>query len=75
MSNKVSFNIYLAMTENGAWIVTENEEDVLSDLKEQVGDYDHARIVKVTVSMAPPMGSLKMQEVFVDSPDEVAAAA
>lgn len=65
MTDKVACEIYLAMNEDGGWIVTDQEDEALSKLGEDQGGYQ-ARIVRLTVKMAPPV----MTEATVDIPDE-----
>jgi hypothetical protein len=62
---KINCEIYLAMNEDGGWIVTNDEGEALSALAENEGGW-LARVVKVTVKMAPPV----MAEATVDVPDE-----
>jgi hypothetical protein len=56
----IDCEIYLAMNEDGGWIVTNDEGDALTQLSENEGGY-LARVVKVTVKMTPP----KMTEATV----------
>jgi hypothetical protein len=56
----IDCEIYLAMNEDGGWIVTNDESDALTQLSENEGGYQ-ARVVKVTVKMTPP----KMTEATV----------
>jgi hypothetical protein len=65
MTDKKTIEVFIAMNEDGDWIVEPDESDALSKLAEDVGGY-HARVVKLTVKMAPP----KMTEATVDVPDE-----
>lgn len=64
-TNKVEVEIYIAMNEDGAWIVTNDESDALTTLNAFVGGYC-GRVVKLTVKMAPPV----MSEAEVDVADE-----
>jgi hypothetical protein len=57
--------IFIAMNEDGDWIVETDESDALNKLSEDAGGY-HARVVKLTVTMSPP----KMTEAKVVVPDE-----
>jgi hypothetical protein len=57
--------IYLAMNEDGDWIVETDESDALSKLADDVGGY-HGRVVKIIVKMSPPV----MTEAEVTVPDE-----
>ncbi len=65
MTEKVVCEIYLAMNEDGGWVVTNDESEALSNLTEIEGGY-HARVVKLAIKMAPPV----MTETVVDVPDE-----
>lgn len=58
--------LWIAMNEDGDWIVTTEESDALSDLIENQGGY-YARVVKVIVRMTPPV----VPETTVDVPDDV----
>ena len=53
MTGKVKCEIWIAMNEDGDWVVVQDESEALSQLAEQVGGY-YARVAKVTVHMAPP---------------------
>jgi hypothetical protein len=64
--SKVTCEIFLAMNEDGDWIVETDESEALSKLAEDQGGY-HARVVKIAVKMTPPM----MTAASVDVPDEV----
>lgn len=65
MTDKVTCEIFLAMNEEGEWIVTDLEEHALEKLAEDMGGY-HARVVKLTVKMSPPV----MSEATITVPDE-----
>jgi hypothetical protein len=65
MTEKTTCEIYIAMNEDGGWVVTNDESEALSKLGEDEGG-SLARVVKVTVKMAPPV----MFEATVDVPDE-----
>jgi hypothetical protein len=65
MSNKVTCEIFVAMHEDGGWIVTNDESDAASKLFEDEGGY-HCRVVKIIVKMAPPV----MAEATVEVPDD-----
>jgi hypothetical protein len=69
MTDKKTCEIFIAMNEDGDWIVETDESDALSKLAEDAGGY-HARVVKLTVKMTPP----KMTEATVDVPDEAGQA-
>jgi hypothetical protein len=62
---KIDCEIYIAMNEDGGWIVCTDESEALTQLGEQEGGYT-ARVVKVTVKMTPP----KMAEATVTVTDE-----
>jgi hypothetical protein len=65
MTDKVTCEIFIAMNEDGGWIVCTDDSEALSNLAESEGGY-HARVVKLTVKMTPPA----MTEAEVDVPDE-----
>jgi hypothetical protein len=65
MTDKIACEIYLAMNEDGDWIVTADESEALEKLAEDCGGY-HARTVKLTMKMAPPV----MTKVAIEVPDE-----
>jgi hypothetical protein len=65
MTNRVNCEIFIAMNEEGDWIVTHDESDALNQLSNDVGGYQ-ARVVKVTVTMAPPV----MAEAEIEIPEE-----
>jgi hypothetical protein len=65
MTEKINCEIFIAMNEDGGWIVGADESEALSALAESEGGY-HARVVKITVKMAPPV----MTEAAIDVPDE-----
>lgn len=54
MSTIVDVDVYIAMNEEGDWIVTSDESKALSELGEHQGGY-HARVVKISISMSPPV--------------------
>jgi hypothetical protein len=62
---KIDCEIYIAMNEDGGWIVTSDDSEALSTLAENEGGW-LARVVKVTVKMTPPV----IAEATVDVPDE-----
>lgn len=49
----VDVELFVAMNEEGDWVVVTEESEALTELGEQQGGY-HARVVKVTVKMSPP---------------------
>jgi hypothetical protein len=65
MSDKVQCEIFVAMNEDGDWVVVAEESEALEKLAGDVGGYQ-ARVVKVTVKMAPPV----LSETEVEVPDE-----
>jgi hypothetical protein len=65
MTEKKTCEIFLAMNEDGDWIVTDEESAALEKLAEDQGGY-HARVIKVVIKMSPPA----MTEATVDVPDE-----
>ena len=65
MTTKIDCEIFIAMNEDGDWVVTNEESEVLDILSENVGG-GLARVVKVTVKMAPPV----MPQAIVDIPNE-----
>lgn len=65
MSEKIRCEIFIAMNEDGDWVVLDDESEAINQLSENAGGY-HARVVKVTVKMAPP----KMTEAEVEVSDE-----
>jgi hypothetical protein len=65
MTDLVSCEIYLAMNEDKDWIVTDDESAALEKLAEDQGGY-HARVVKVTVRMSPPV----MAEATAEVPND-----
>jgi hexokinase len=62
---KTTVEIFIAMNENGDFIMIKEESEALEILALDCGGY-HARVVKVTVKMAPPV----MTETEVEVPDE-----
>lgn len=64
MSEMIECEIYLAMNEDGGWIVTEDEADALNELGAQQGN-NIGRVVKLVVKMTPPQA----QEIIVQVPD------
>jgi hypothetical protein len=62
---KIDCEIYIAMNDDGGWIVTTDDSQALSTLAENEGGW-LARVVKVTVKMTPPV----MAEATADVPDE-----
>jgi hypothetical protein len=65
MADKVICEIFIAMNEEGDWIVTDQEEEALSKLAEDQGGY-LGRVVKIKVKMTPPV----MTEAEVEVSDE-----
>lgn len=64
MTEPVECEIWIAMNEEGGWIVCKDESDALQMLNEDEGGW-HARVVKLTVKMTPPQA----QEITVTVPD------
>lgn len=62
---KIEFELFIAMNEDGDRVVTEEESEALNKLAEECGGYC-ARVVKIKVKMAPPV----ITEVAVDVPDD-----
>ena len=65
MTKLIDCELWLAMNEDGDWIVTNDEGEALERLAEDAGGYQ-ARVVKVTVKMSPPA----MAEATVTIPDD-----
>ena len=55
---------FLAINEDGGFVVCKDESDVLQMLSEDEGGW-HARVVKLVVKMTPPQA----QEITVTVPD------
>ena len=64
MTEPVECEIWLAMNEDGDWIVTCDEADALNELGAQQGG-NIGRVVKLVVKMTPPQA----QEITVTVPD------
>jgi hypothetical protein len=62
----IDCEIWLAMNEDGDWIVATDESEALTKLGEDCGGYQ-ARVVKITVKMTPPA----MPETTVTIGDDV----
>ena len=56
----VNVELFIAMNEDGDWVVNSEESEVLTQLGEECGGYQ-ACIIKLTVKMTPP----RMSEVDV----------
>ncbi len=65
MTDKVQCEFYLAVNEDGGFIVCKDEEDALTKLGEDEGGY-HARVVKITAKLTPPQAT----EAEIDISDE-----
>ena len=63
--SKTTIELFLAINEDGGWIVCKDESDALNDLAEQEGGYA-ARVVKLNVSVSLPT----ITETDVDVADE-----
>jgi hypothetical protein len=70
MSEKIECSVFIAMNEDGDFVVVTDESDALMKLSEDVGGYC-ARIVKVVVKMTPPT----VTETTVNVPDEAGKTA
>lgn len=57
--------VFIAMNEDGDYVVVADESDALTKLGEDVGGYQ-GRVVKITVKMMPP----KLTEAEVTVPDD-----
>ena len=62
---KTTVEIWIAMNEDGDYVVVKDESEALEQLINDCGGY-HCRIVKLAVTMAPPRAT----EATVDVPDE-----
>ena len=62
---KTTVEIFIAMNEDGDFVVVKDESEALELLASDCGGY-LARVVKITVNMAPPV----MAEAKVEVPDE-----
>lgn len=60
----IACEIFVAMNENGEWIMTNDSAEAVERLKEDMGG-ELARVVKVTINMSPP----EMPESSIDIPD------
>jgi hypothetical protein len=61
---KTTVEIFIAMNEDGDFVVVKYESEALEQLASDCGH--HARVVKLTVKMSPPQAT----EATVDVPDE-----
>jgi hypothetical protein len=64
MTDKIEFEIFIAVDENGKWFVGKEPDDVVSDLSQE-GGYC-MRTARVTVKMSKP----EMAEFEVEVPEE-----
>mgnify|MGYP001609688571 CR=1 FL=1 len=64
ITEPVDCEIWIAMNEDGGWVVTNDEGDALTKLGEDEGGYA-GRVVKVTVKMTRPV----IDEATVTIPD------
>lgn len=64
-TKQVEIELFIAMNEEGDWIVETDESEALSNLAENQGGY-HGRVVKLKVKMTPP----KCAEIEVAVPEE-----
>ncbi len=60
----IECEIWIAMNEDGGYVVVTDEGDALSELGSCEGGY-HARVVKLVVKMSPP----KPQQINIDVPE------
>lgn len=65
MPNMIDVELWIAMNEDGDWIVNSDESEAIPNLLTDFGGCS-ARVIKVTVQMAPPV----IPEVSVAVPDE-----
>jgi len=65
MAKQVELELFIAMNEDGDWVVNADESEVLGQLAEDVGGYQ-ARVVKIKIMMTAPV----MAEVVVTVPDD-----
>jgi hypothetical protein len=65
-SKLIDCEIWIAMNEDGDWVVVREESEARERLDEDAGGY-YIRIVKVTVRMSPPV----MTEAIVTIADDV----
>lgn len=64
MTKKIEVELFIAINEDGDWVVNSDESEVLGQLAEDCGGYQ-AKVVKVKLSIAPPV----MEEVQADVPE------
>lgn len=64
--DKVACEIFIAMNEDGGWIVTNDGTEAMSDLVDHEGGYV-CRVVKITVNMTPPVVT---EVAAIDVPDD-----
>jgi hypothetical protein len=64
MTDKTTCELYIAMNEDGGWIVTADESEAMYRLNEEEGGYQ-CRIIKIVVKMTPPV----IPAALVDVPD------
>jgi len=62
---KTTVEIFIAMNEDGDFVVVKEESEALEQLASDCGGYQ-ARVVKLTVKMSPPQAT----EATVNVPDE-----
>jgi hypothetical protein len=65
MTDKVKCELWIAINEDGDYVVVTDENEALECLAESRGGYT-ARVVKITALVQPP----KIDEIEVDVPDE-----
>ena len=54
MTDKVTCELFIAMNEDGGWVVVTDESEALAELARAEGGY-HARVVKINVLLTPPV--------------------
>ncbi len=62
---KITLEFFIAMNEDGDFVVVKEEGEALEQLGGDCGGYQ-ARVAKITVQMAPPM----MSEATVEVPND-----
>lgn len=63
---KVKCEVWVAVNEDGDFVVVQDESEALPTLQENVGGYA-ARVVKITAMIEPPV----VAETTIDVPDEL----
>jgi hypothetical protein len=65
MTDQIEIEIFVAMNEDGGWVVATDEADAATQLDENEGGC-HRRIVMIKVKMTPP----QITEASIVVPDE-----